>query len=76
MKKRFKRFMKENGKAILKGLLIAIVTIVAFEVLHDIATSQRGYEAIGGEVFAWFIPFFVALFMVRKEEKEAEEGDC
>lgn len=75
MKKRFKRFMKENGKAISKGLLLALVTIVAFEVLHDIATSQRGYEAIGGEVFAWFIPFFVVLSLMDKEEKEAEGSD-
>ena len=51
-----KRFLKENGKTIFKGLLIAIVAIVVFEVLHGIATSQRGYKAIGGEII---IPFLI-----------------
>lgn len=53
-----KKFLRRNGKTIFKGLLIAIVAIVVFEVLHDIATSQRGYEAIGGEIFVPLLIIF------------------
>lgn len=56
MKKLFK-FLKENYKPILTGLFLAAVLIYAYTVLHNIATDERGYNAIGGEIFIFLIPY-------------------
>lgn len=71
-----KKFLKRNGQAILKGLLLSVATIVVFELFHNAATMERaGIDAIGGEIFVFLIPFFAYLVMKRKEEKEAEDGN-
>lgn len=46
-------------KAIL--LIIAIVAAVfaGYSGLHDIATGVRGYEAVGGEIFVFILPFLI-----------------
>ena len=46
-----KRFIKRNAKTIIKTVLIGAVAIVAYILAHETATAERGYEAIGGEIF-------------------------
>ena len=59
MKKEMKkvlRFIIHNRKAIIKGVLTVVISIVAYQVAHKLGTAERGYEAVGGEIF---IPFLV-----------------
>lgn len=65
--------MKENYKTILEGLILAAVLIYGYTALHNIATAERGYNAIGGEIFIFLIPF---LYLVApKKEGGANELD-
>lgn len=68
--KKFLKFLKENYKPILKGLILACVLICGYEVLHNIATEQRGYNAIGGEIFVFFVPFLWWAFSSLRESKK------
>lgn len=45
-------------KKIFKYIAICTVALVAYAIAHELATMERGYEAIGGEIF---IPFIVLL---------------
>lgn len=53
---KIKRFLKQNYKAIIKAALILTAAIVAYILAHKAGTAERGYEAIGGEIF---IPFLI-----------------
>ena len=53
------KFLKANKKWILKWTFVFVLSAVAFVVLHKLATLERGYSAIGGEIFMFLIPFFV-----------------
>ena len=55
---RKKTFWQKHSR-ILKWLAVWTVTIIVYAILHKAGTAQRGYEAIGGEMFAFLIPFFV-----------------
>lgn len=57
MKKIF-RFIIHNRKNIIKAIVIGTVAIVAYEIAHHFATIERGYEAIGGEIFVPFLIIF------------------
>jgi hypothetical protein len=70
--KKFFKFLKEYYKPILKGLFLAAVLIYGYTVLHNIATAQRGYNAIGGEIFVFFIPY---LWWAIKKLKEGTENE-
>ena len=48
---KIKRFLKHNYKAIIKYTLILAVAIIAYELAHKAGTAERGYEAVGGEIF-------------------------
>ena len=48
--------MKPILKPFLKYAALTAVGILLYYILHGQATAERGYEAIGGEVFALFIP--------------------
>lgn len=54
--KRFLRFIIHNRKAIIKTLIIGTVAVGAYVLAHKAGTAERGYEAIGGEIF---IPFLI-----------------
>ena len=54
--KKFLRLVVHNHKKIEKVLLIAAVAYIAYDLAHTYGTMQRGYEAIGGEIF---IPFLI-----------------
>lgn len=53
------KLLKENWKWILKWTFVFALSIVAFVVLHKLATIERGYNAYGGEIFMFLIPLFV-----------------
>lgn len=51
-----KRFIVHNRKAIIKTLAIGVTAFIAYQLAHKLGTMERGYEAIGGEMF---IPFLI-----------------
>ena len=66
------RFLKEYYKPILIGLFLAAVLIYGYTLLHNIATTERGYNAIGGEIFIFLIPF---LYWVAPKKEGGADVD-
>jgi hypothetical protein len=65
------KILKENWKCILKWTFVFVLSVVAFILLHKLATVERGYNAIGGEMFMFLIPFFVWIAPeIKKSIKE------
>ena len=68
------KFLKENWKWILKWFFVFVLSEVAFILLHKLATIERGYNAIGGEMFMFLIPFFVWVAPeIKKSIKEIKD---
>ena len=68
------KFLKENWKWILKWVFVFVLSAVAFILLHKLATIERGYNAIGGEMFMFLIPFFVWVAPeIKKSIKESKD---
>ena len=68
------KFLKANKKVILKWSFVFVLSAVAFAGLHKLATVERGYEAIGGEIFMFLIPFFVWVAPeIKKSIKEIKD---
>ena len=68
------KFLKENWKWILKWVFVFVLSAVAFILLHKLATIERGYNAIGGEIFMFLIPFFVWVAPeIKKSIKEIKD---
>lgn len=68
------KFLKENWKWILKWVFVFVLSAVAFILLHKLATVGRGYNAIGGEMFMFLIPFFVWVAPeIKKTIKEIKD---
>lgn len=59
--KKILNFIDQNSNTILKWVLTVGITIIVYEFLHRLGTAERGYDAIGGEIAALFIPLFVIL---------------
>ena len=53
-----KRFIKRNRKKIIKTLAIVTVALIAYQIAHNVATAERGYEAVGGELFVPLLVIF------------------
>ena len=53
-----KKFFKRHEKTIIKAALITAAAIIAYELAHDFGTAERGYNAIGGEIFVPFLIVF------------------
>jgi drug/metabolite transporter superfamily protein YnfA len=71
---KFIKFLKENKKWILKWFFVIVLSVVAFLGLHKSATVERGYNAIGGEMFMFLIPFFVWIAPeIKKSIKEIKD---
>ena len=61
-------------KKCIKWFCVLTISVIAFVVTHKIATSDRGYNALGGEVFMLMIPFFVwAAPEIKKSIKEIKD---
>ena len=68
------KFLKANKKVILKWFFVILLSVVAFLGLHKLATVERGYNAIGGEMFMFLIPFFVWIAPeIKKTIKEIKD---
>lgn len=68
------KFLKANKKVILKWSFVFILSAVAFVGLRKLATVERGYNAIGGEMFMFLIPFFVWVAPeIKKSIKEIKD---
>ena len=71
---KFIKFLKENKKWILKWFFVILLSVVAFLGLHKLATVERGYNAIGGEMFMFLIPLFVWIAPeIKKSIKEIKD---
>lgn len=46
-----RKFFKRNAKNIVKWSVIIAVALIVYILAHKYATDQRGYEAVGGEIF-------------------------
>lgn len=60
-----------NKKKVLKWVLIFFISVIAFVIAHKLATMERSYKAIGGEMFMLLIPFFV--WYVQDCKKQLKE---
>lgn len=60
-----RRIMK--NKKIKKWGIIALITVVVSIVIHEYGIIERGYNAIGGEILLFIIPFFI--WMISKDNK-------
>lgn len=73
-----KKFFKRNAKPILKATLIFAAAIVAYILAHKAGTAERGYEAIGGEIFVpLLIVFAEDIWEIIKapfKEVKSEDG--
>lgn len=56
--KRFFNFLKSNRTKI----ILAVAAIVTYILAHKAGTAERGYEAIGGEMFVPFVVLFAPEF--------------
>ena len=69
-----KKFFKRNYKFIIKWSVVLLASVMFYKVCHYIATLDRGYEAIGGEIFMFLIPFFVWVAPeIKKSIKEIKD---
>lgn len=60
-------------KKILRYILIAALTFGAFAVMHEMATAERGFQALGGELAAFMIPLFFWIAPGKKETVAEEQ---
>lgn len=74
--KRLLRYTIHNRKNIVKTLAIVGIAIVAYVLAHNSATAERGYEALGGEVFIPFLIIFAKdIWGMIKEPFKAVRND-
>lgn len=71
MKKAFE-FIKRNYKKIFVAVVVIVAVYIGFGIMHAIATAERGYNAIGGEVFVLLIPYIC--YVSHKNIKELKRG--
>lgn len=66
------KIVKKYGKKVLLAVSVVVAIILGYLMLHDIATAQRCYEAIGGEIFVFFVPYLIYSIIENvKDTKEA-----
>lgn len=49
--KKVLKFVIHNRKTIIEMFIVGVVSVVLYEIAHNVATLERGYEAVGGEMF-------------------------
>lgn len=69
-----------SKKKVIKWVLISVVSVIAFVIAHKLATMERSYKAIGGEMFMLLIPFFVWYIQdcvkFFKEDENENQKNC
>ena len=74
--KKFLRYIIHNRKKIAKNLAIVGIAIGAYVLAHNFATMERGYEAIGAEIFIPFLIIFAKdIWGMIKEPFKAVRND-
>lgn len=70
------KVMKTSSKKkFVKWALISILSVILFVLAHKLATIERSYNAMGGEMFMLLIPFFVWYVQdCKKQLKENKNG--
>lgn len=62
-------------KVPVKWIVLSILGVALFLLAHKLATVERSYNAMGGEMFMLLIPFFVWVAQdFKKFFKEDENG--
>lgn len=62
-------------KVPVKWIALSVLGIVLFMLAHKLATIERSYNAMGGEMFMLLIPFFVWIAQdFKKFFKEDKNG--
>lgn len=56
--KKVLRYIVHNRKNIIKNLAIVGIAVGAFLIAHKLGTAERGYNAIGGEIFVPLLVIF------------------
>ena len=51
-------YVIHNRKTICEKIALFILALIAYELAHNAGTAERGYEAIGGEIFIPVLVFF------------------
>ena len=57
--KKLVKFIRKNFKKILISTVVIAAVFIGYEILHIIATAERGYDAIGGEIFIFLMPYLI-----------------
>ena len=70
--KRAIKFIKRHYEKITLAVIIIVAAYIGFDIMHEMATAERGYNAIGGEVFGLLIPFMC--YVALKNTKETKEA--
>lgn len=81
--KHTRRRVRLNGWTVAKYAALTVAGVLLFRAGAAYALTERGYKAIGGEVFALFLPvfFYIASVTVRdwfrdiKQEFQKEDND-
>ena len=58
LKCKIKDFFKRHRKGV-TAILLSALLFISFLFLNRLAEAERGYKAIGGEVFIFFLPFII-----------------
>lgn len=66
-----REYIKRNYRSILEAAAVMAATLLIYVLLHKAGTAARGYQAIGGEIFAFAIPFIYEYMPKRKKRKAA-----
>ena len=64
---RHEKVQKNKINKIENCILIFEVSVIMFIILHELGNLERGYNAIGGEIFAFTLPIFVWLGLKIKK---------
>ena len=71
-----KKFLKRNGQALIKYTLILAVAVIAYILAHKAGTTERGYEAVGGEIFVPLLIIFAEdIWEIIKEPFKAVKSN-
>lgn len=65
---KFQEFMRKYLISIILAVIGFAGLLGIYGIAHILATAERGYEAVGGELFVLVIPFYI--YAIRKTVKD------
>lgn len=66
--KKIKRFLRKNLIELSLWFVGGLVFMWIYHLIHEVATQHRGYEAIGGEIFWFALPFIIYVIYVTAKD--------